>query len=408
VIQEDHVNPDPPSPAALRPHYTGFLERHPGRILLTGHSHQAWPDVARAAQLEAFDDAAEHVDEKWARAFAAGDAVRHAVVRHLGLPDGRADDVALAGHTHELVVRVLSCADLRARPHLLTTRGEFHTIYRQLSRLAEAGLEVEFVDPTPVDTLAERLAARVGPRTAAVLVSTVLFESATPVPHLGATCEAASRHGALVVLDAYHQAGVRAFDATLAQRPDVFVVGGGYKYLQWGEGNAYLVVPAGGAHRPAYTGWFADFAHLSARRERAAPVSYGTRGKERFAGSTYEPTSHYRARAVAAFFEEVGLTPSALHASYARQTLRLLRALAPLLDGRGAPLSLVSPAADAERGGFVAVRVPGAAAVVAALRARGVWVDARGDVLRLGPAPYLTDDELEAGVAALAEVVRGR
>jgi hypothetical protein len=34
-----------------------------------------------------------------------------------------------------------------------------------------------------------------------------------------------------------------------------------------------------------------------------------------------------------------------------------------------------------------------------------VFVDARGDVVRLGPAPYLTDAELDAGVAALAEVV---
>jgi kynureninase len=35
------------------------------RILLSAHSHQAWPDVAREAQLEVFDDAARHVDEKW-------------------------------------------------------------------------------------------------------------------------------------------------------------------------------------------------------------------------------------------------------------------------------------------------------------------------------------------------------
>ena len=43
------------------------------RILLTGHSHQAWPDVARAALLQCFDDAALHVDDKWGAAFAAVD-----------------------------------------------------------------------------------------------------------------------------------------------------------------------------------------------------------------------------------------------------------------------------------------------------------------------------------------------
>ena len=36
------------------------------RILLTGHSHQAWPDVGLEAQQRAWLDAAEYVDDKWA------------------------------------------------------------------------------------------------------------------------------------------------------------------------------------------------------------------------------------------------------------------------------------------------------------------------------------------------------
>ena len=45
-------------------------------------------------------------------------------------------------NTHELVMRFLSALDLRARPRLVTTDGEFHTLRRQLARLAEEGLEV--------------------------------------------------------------------------------------------------------------------------------------------------------------------------------------------------------------------------------------------------------------------------
>lgn len=56
------------SPNALAAHYARFGVAE--RVLLTGHSHQAWPDVAREAQLEAWDDAARDVDEKWERAFA--------------------------------------------------------------------------------------------------------------------------------------------------------------------------------------------------------------------------------------------------------------------------------------------------------------------------------------------------
>jgi kynureninase len=39
------------------------------------------------------------------------------------------------------------------------------------------------------------------------------------------------------------------------------------------------------------------------------------------------------------------------------------------------------------------------------LARRGVLTDSRGDVLRLGPAPYLSDDQLDAAVAALGEAV---
>ena len=59
-----------------------------------------------------------------------------------------------------------------------------------------------------------------------------------------------------------------------------------------------------------------------------------------------------------------------------------------------------------EIGGFLALRSPVAAALTRRLRARGVWTDARGDVLRLGPAPYLSDRQLRDAVALLGEVVR--
>ena len=88
------------------------------------------------------------------------------------------------------------------------------------------------------------------------------------------------------------------------------------------------------------------------------------------------------------------MTVARLRATSLRQTARLRAALegfAPCL----------TPRDDALRGGFLAYRVPGAKQVVEALRTRGVFADARADVLRLGPAPYLTDDELDAGAAAV-------
>ena len=47
-----------------------------------------------------------------------------------------------------------------------------------------------------------------------------------------------------------------------------WVTGGGYKYLQLGEGNAALRIPPH-AHgvRPAITGWFAEFDDLTGEHE---------------------------------------------------------------------------------------------------------------------------------------------
>lgn len=381
----------PLDPTSLRSHYRAFLR--PDRVLLTGHSHQAWPDVARDGLLRSFEDAAAHVDDKWARAVEAADAVRDAVAGQLG---ARRDEIALGTSSHELVARFLSALPLRERPRIVTTTGEFHSMARQLARLAEEGVEVAWVDAQPVATLAERVAARVDDRTAAVMVSSVLFETASLVPGLPAVAAAAHRRGARFLVDAYHATFVVPQPLADLGPDPVFVTGGGYKYAQWGEGCCWLRVPPGTELRPVYTGWFSDFRNLARARDGGA-IGYGETLADRFTGSTYDPASHYRARAVIDFFGAEGLTVERLREASLRQTGRLLAGL----DG----FEVLTPPAPGARGGFVAVRVPGAGDVVRALRDRGVYVDARGDVLRFGPAPYTTDDELDRGLAAFREVV---
>src|SRR5262245_17180869 len=122
----------------LASHYSRF--RVAERLLLTGHSHQAWPDVAFDAQERAALGAAEYVDEKWPQAMAQADTVKAGFARLLG---DRAGNIALGENTHELVTRWLSALPLLQRPRLVTTDGEFHTVRRQVDRLAEAGLVVE-------------------------------------------------------------------------------------------------------------------------------------------------------------------------------------------------------------------------------------------------------------------------
>ena len=375
------------NPEDLAKHYTRF--RVTERILLTGHSHQAWPDIAFDAQQQAWLDAAEYVDDVWEKAFEKAVEVRRGFARLL---DDSPDRIALAPNTHELVVRFLSALPLRKRPKLITTDGEFHTIRRQLDRLAEEGIEVVKVEAVPAATLAERLANVVDDRTAAVLVSAVLYTNAHIVPNLRAVLEVCERVGAELLVDAYHALNVVPFSLKKEGLERAYVVGGGYKYCQLGPGNAFLRFPAHTTLRPVVTGWFSEFTDLS--KAPSGRVEYGP-GPARFAGATYDFTSHYRGAAVFKFFEEQGFTPERLRELSQHQVGMLAAGMGFEPD---VPIT--------ELAGFLAFPSGEAPRLHEALKQKGVWTDYRGTVLRLGPAPYVTDRQLNAATAALGDVLR--
>jgi len=368
------------------------------RLLLTGHSHQAWPDIGLDGQHQAWLDAAEHVDDKWDLAAQKAEEVRAGYRRLMGGCDG---NLTLDTNTHALVVRFLSALPLSERPRLVTTDGEFHSIRRQLDRLAEVGVEVVKVADDPLHSLSERVAAEVDDRTAAVLISSVLFGTGRTVSELPSVAEACIRCGAELLIDAYHSLNVVPF--SLRGLENAFVVAGGYKYCQLGEGNCVLRVPPHCELRPVITGWFSEFSKLTDAKV-PGEVRYGA-GAARFAGSTYDPTSHYRAAEVFGLFERENLTPELLREVSQHQVGVLLETFQSLdLD------PTVVCADDLvllhERGGFLALRAPGAEWLSVSLKQGGVSTDSRGDVLRFGPAPYLSDTQLVSAMEVLGEVVR--
>ena len=385
------------TPNPLAHHYSRF--RVADRLLLTGHSHQAWPDVAFEAQQRAWLDAAEWVDNKWPQAAVQATHVRSGFARLLGDDPG---NIALGQNTHELVTRWLSALPLRQRRRIVTTDGEFHTIRRQVDRLAEEGLDVAKVTARPVDTLADRLAASLDSHTVCVMVSSVLFDSAEIVPGLELLAAKCRRHGISLLVDAYHHLNVLPCDLQSMGLGDAFVTGGGYKYCQLGEGNCFLRVPAGSRLRPVLTGWFAEFDAIA--DPVGGLVAYGE-GAAAFGGATYDVTSHYRAAAVFAFHEQQGLTPEELRRINRRQ-MGLLKSAFEALDVAPA-VARVEPMPEERRGGFLAIRAPEARRLAQRLLERGVHADARSEMLRLGPAPYLRDDQLEDAVRALGEILHG-
>jgi kynureninase len=116
-------------------------------------------------------------------------------------------------------------------------------------------------------------------------------------------------------------------------------------------------------------------------------VAYGP-GPARFAGATYDFTSHYRAAAVFRFFAEQKLTPQKLRELSQHQI--------GLLSG-GSQNDAI--------GGFLAIPASKAAKIRTALRKQNIWTDYRGDMLRLGPAPYVTDGQLITATERLSRLL---
>jgi kynureninase len=301
-----------------------------------------------------------------------------------------------------MVVRFLSALPLLKRPRIVTTDGEFHSLRRQLDRMAEAGLAVVKVPATPVSRVVERLITAVDERTAAVMVSAVFYHSGQIVPSLGAVLDACRRIGAHLLVDVYHALNVVPFSIKREGLEDAFAVGGGYKYCQLGEGNAFLRFPRDSRLRPLVTGWFSEFATLeaAAKNER---VFYG-KGPARFAGATYDPTSHYRAAEVFEFFEAQGLSPEFLR----RVSQHQIGVLADAFDNLDADPRLITRDRSiplAAIGGFLVLHSPLAAQICGLLRDRGVQADSRDAAFRLGPAPYLSDEQLYRSMQILGKVL---
>jgi len=386
------------SPNALASHYQRF--RVAERLLLSGHSHQAWPDVGFEGQQQAWLDAAEYVDAKWEHAFARAESVRQSYSRLL---DDTGGAIALAENTHELLIKFLSALPLVDHPRIVTTDGEFHAMRRQLDRLAEEGIEVVKVPADNATEVAERMAGEVNDRTAAAMVSAVFYQNANIVPNLSIVAKSCRRHGVPLLVDAYHVLNVIPYSIREEQLEDAYFVGGGYKYCQLGEGNAFLRLPANCELRPVVTGWYSEFDTMT-ETKRQGEVLYGG-GPWRFAGATYDPTSHYRAAAVFEFFDEHELTPRVLREVSQHQ----IKLIAERFDALSLPPHIITREYDTpieSIGGFMVLRSPHAGQLQRLLYEAGVYTDSRAEYLRLGPAPYLSDAQIVEAVDILGEIVR--
>jgi len=390
------------TPNKLAEHYSKFKVTE--RMLFTGHSHQAWPNCGLEAQQEAWKDAADLIDDKWGKAFEKAEEVKQGYSKLLNDNSG---NITLASNTHDLIIKLFSALPLKYKPRIVTTDGEFHSIRRQLDRLSEEGVEIIKISSNPVSQVVEKIIDDIksvrGVKTAVVYISSVFFNSGLILPRLNELAAFCNEKEITLVIDAYHHLNVVPFSIEENDLQNAFITGGGYKYCQLGEGNALLRSPKDCEMRPVITGWYSEFTALSSKK-KAGEILYGQKG-DIFAGATYDPTSNYRAARVFQFFNEMNLSPVFLREVSQHQIGLLIQEfdkldLDPKIIKRDMSVSLENI------GGFLVLYSESAGKISEMLKEKNVWTDYRGNVLRFGPAPYISDEQVKEAIKLLGGVVK--
>jgi kynureninase len=306
-----------------------------------------------------------------------------------------AGEIAMVPNVTIAQTSVLSALEYsNGRDTIVMTDLDFPSVryvYDQLAtRLGARIVVVPSEDGVSVE--AERVMAAIDERTRLVSFSHVLFRSAF-VMDVARIATRAHDAGALVAIDAYHSVGVLPVDVR-ALGVD-FLTGGVLKWLCGGPGGSFLWVrPEVGAEvAPALTGWQAH-AHPFAFEPEMRYAQHAWR----WLGGTPVIPALFAATEGARLLGEAGM--HAVREKSLRQTSRLIE----LADARG--FTTAAPREADRRGGTVAFDVPHAREVAQALLARDVVVDFRpGAGIRVAPHFYTTDDELDAAVGAIDEIL---
>jgi selenocysteine lyase/cysteine desulfurase len=303
----------------------------------------------------------------------------------VGAGDG---EIALAASTSAALSVLGSAFDYSKRPRVVVAELDFPTVaYQWMVRPDVEVIRVPSDDGVSIDP--ERMAAAIDDRTAIVSISHVFFTTGA-IQQMRPIAEAARRHGAFFIIDAYQSAGQVPIDVG-ALGADALVTGP-LKWLLGGPGLAYLYVRDEWLHalHPTITGWFAaraqfDFdIHGFEFKEDARRFELGTPAL---------PTVH-SALGGQDIIDQIGVVPIRERNSDLTEHL-LVRLEDAGLRFRGA--------ADASaRSALVMIPHDDPAAAVQRLADHDIIVDSRPGYVRVSPHFYNTHDEIDRFVQVLA------
>jgi kynureninase len=347
----------------------GALSRHALERVAT--FHEDWHQHGASAWYETWTGRLDELRTRVARMIAA-----------------QPHEVGLAASTSAGLSVLGSALDYSSRNRVIVADLDFPTVaYQWMVRPGVDVVRVPSDDGATIDP--QRMADAIDDRTAVVAISHVFFTTGA-IQQTAAIAEAARRHGAFFIIDAYQSAGQLPIDVQ-ALGADALLTGP-LKWLLGGPGLAYVYVHDEWLRqlRPTITGWFAardQFAfdiHHFEFRDDARRFELGTPAL---------PTVH-AALGGQDIIDQIGVP------AIRRRNAALTEYLLDRLGARG--FSVRGAAAPEDRSAIVMIRHDEPAAAVQRLADAGIIVDSRPGFVRVSPHFYNTTDELDRFTAVLA------
>jgi kynureninase len=308
------------------------------------------------------------------------------------------DSVSLHQNVTTCQAVVASCFDFTGkRNKVVYSDMNFPSVMYFWEAQRQYGAQVHMVktdDGITVPT--ERLLDAIDDRTLIVPLSHVIFRSSY-INDAKAIIDKAHKVGAHVVLDTYQSLGTVPVDIQSLNAD--FACGGVLKWLCGGPGVAYLYVrpDLGKKLEPKLTGWFA---HENSFEFATGPIRYADAPLRFMNGTTHIPAIE-AARPGLKIIQEVGIEK--IREKSKRQTARLIE----IADHHGWRVN--TPRNPEQRGGTVSIDMPDSQPVSRELLSRSVLVDWRPKAgVRFSPHFYNTDAEIDAALAAVADILKTR
>ncbi len=238
-------------------YYKLSLAANPDLQHYASQCHHYWPDIARNAMIDYWDDSSALLDDKWDFFFNSKiPETQRLISENLKLSQPK--QIVFAGNFCEFFQRILSCFIYKKNISILTTDSEYYGFDNFAYGFHESSvIEIEKVTTLPFDNFEERIIAKIKSHQYEIIfLSHVFFNSGMAVKKLEQIIKAVQDSETMVIIDGSHSFMALPTDLSLLESR-IFYFFDSSKYAQGGEGACFLHVPKSSPYSSLFTNWFA-------------------------------------------------------------------------------------------------------------------------------------------------------